>query len=229
MVHNSGGGAVMRRSMLTANSSLGDVVTKAIAYSNGNTINYPASTAAGDLVLLFSGSYNTAPMVPAGFTGIRSITGTGNWTEYGQASYRIATAGQGGALVSLSGVDPNYCGSVMIVITGHNPTTPINSSNANGTAGAGTTISTNSVTTTAPSRRYLFWSAMASNGSMPVMTIATTGAEIQSDVGGSTGTYHRVQGWRHATMEGAGTHSAHVMNTNTVCGMVGMVVAVASG
>jgi hypothetical protein len=143
-------------------------------------------------------------------------------------SYKIATGGEANIGIPFGVSQRDYTGSILLVITGYNPSGPINANTSVGTSDDSYTLTTTALTTTLPARRYLFWGAMSRSGTTPTMTVTPDGATMNGSVAGSANSYHRVQGWQ-TSMESAGGHTTYTMNLDVAAAINAWDIAVAAG
>src|SRR6478735_5205027 len=149
------------------------ITVKGATTINGTSSIAPHSSAAvGDLLVLATGNYSTSITTPAGWTSAFSTSGANSYADYGQVFWKIAASGDLGLTLTLGNIQPSYSGAVMLVVSGHDTTTPLV---IGGTGGSGSTITGPSITTTKASRRFAFFTQMGNSGVTTLFSSLTSG------------------------------------------------------
>lgn len=156
------------------------------------TFNMPAGMATGDLLVVSVASYNGFLGFPAFFTQIDQVrNGTGTYPIYLNVGYAIVNSSNSGGQITLTanGGDTNYATVAQVVISGHNSTTPIGTTNYNAGTSDATSFGTQATTLTAPGRDLFFIATMANAAVSPTHT-SVSGHTLLAQGRGSANTYH---------------------------------------
>src|SRR6478735_3410046 len=202
------------------------VTVKGATTINGTSTIAPHSSAAvGDLLVLVTGNYSTSISTPAGWTSAFSTSGSSTYFDFGQVFWKIAASGDLGAALTLNSIQVSYSGAVMLVVSGHDATTPLV---VGGTGGSGALIAGPSITTTKASRRFAFFTQMGNSGAVTSFSGLTSGWTATHSLP-SSGYHNVVLAYKNTTSDAAGTLTSPTIASNDNGGNVGINFAIQEG
>lgn len=193
--------------------------------ANNYAMTIPASTVAGDLLIFLTGNYSSYA-VPGGgnWTNIfQGFSNSGGLNFYMGAYRRFATAGDASTGISVSGLQP-YNSGILLVISGADPTTPVNGFNWNPNYG-NQSFASGAVTTTKGTLNIGFVGMMTGGGAVPTYTTAW-GTSVIYGPGNSYGANQVFQNYTAA----AGTVPSFTGNSSAPGGdCIASIISIADG
>lgn len=192
---------------------------------NGTSLTLPSSIQPGDLLVLFTGQYNSSPPSLSGWTTIDTRTGPGpstaTWaTSFGRVQWKWATAADAGATITATS-NTSYSGASVAVITGANPTTPISA--VSSTASSSTPITAPGVASADGGLRLSYFHQMSNNGVVPSFGSAADASLLGQTASSS---YHRGALWSDNAPTTGAAVPARTVTTNVQGGNVGHTVTI---